>query len=442
MNYDDVHFNRALFLVKVKQWFRASMTMCLMGFYDMLWTFTIVGGIIKRYSYFMVPYIVAENPGIKPNDAITLSRKMMNGHKWECFKFEMSFLGWTILGMLTFSLSEIFYSNPYKIAAFTEYYAELRRLAKENQIPNADLLNDTYLFEVPEEAVLKQAYEDVLKMREETFEIQGEISKVRRFFAVVFGITFGNSEMERNFEAYQSRKIRSYYARKEQDGQSYPTRLSAIPEQQKRSWAGSLNCTRCYSVWSIVWIFFAMSFVGWIWEVSIHLVADGVFVNRGVLHGPWLPIYGMGSVLILVLLNKFRKNPALEFVMAIVLCGCVEYFTAFFLETTHGGTKWWDYSGYFLNLHGRICAEGLLVFGVGGMAIVYFLAPFLDGIFRRIPYKKLAITGAVLLFVFMADSIYSSKHPNVGKGITDYESGSVRNEKQVVLGYMPQEYIG
>lgn len=344
--------------------------------------------------------------------------------------------------MLTFSLSEIFYSNPYKIAAFTEYYAELRRLAKENQIPNADLLNDTYLFEVPEEAVLKQAYEDVLKMREETFEIQGEISKVRRFFAVVFGITFGNSEMERNFEAYQSRKIRSYYARKEQDGQSYPTRLSAIPEQQKRSWAGSLNCTRCYSIWSIVWIFFAMSFVGWIWEVSIHLVADGVFVNRGVLHGPWLPIYGMGSVLILVLLNKFRKNPALEFVMAIVLCGCVEYFTAFFLETTHGGTKWWDYSGYFLNLHGRICAEGLLVFGVGGMAIVYFLAPFLDGIFRRIPYKKLAITGAVLLFVFMADSIYSSKHPNVGKGITDYESGSVRNEKQVVLGYMPQEYIG
>lgn len=266
MNYDDVHINRALFLVKVKQWFRASMTMCLMGFYDMLWTFTIVGGIIKRYSYFMVPYIVAENPGIKPNDTITLSRKMMNGHKWECFKFEMSFLGWTILGMLTFSLSEIFYSNPYKIAAFTEYYAELRRLAKENQIPNADLLNDTYLFEVPEEAVLKQAYEDVLKMREETFEIQGEISKVRRFFAVVFG--------------------------------------------------------------------------------------------------------------------------------------------------------------------------------VGGMAIVYFLAPFLDGIFRRIPYKKLAITGAVLLFVFMADSIYSSKHPNVGKGITDYESESVRNEKQVVLGYMPQEYIG
>ena len=40
--------------------------------------------------------------------------------------------------------------------------------------------------------------------------------------------------------------------------------------------------------------------------------------------------------------------------------------------------KWWDYTGYFLNLHGRICAEGLLVFGVGGMAFVYVIAPLID----------------------------------------------------------------
>ena len=57
----------------------------------------------------------------------------------------------------------------------------------------------------------------------------------------------------------------------------------------------------------------------------------------------------------------------------VVLCGVVEYFTSYYLEVTQG-KKWWDYSGYFLNLNGRICAEGLLVFGVGGMAIVYALA--------------------------------------------------------------------
>ena len=43
---------------------------------------------------------------------------------------------------------------------------------------------------------------------------------------------------------------------------------------------------------------FIMSFAGWVWEVSLHFLTKGCFVNRGVLHGPWLPIYGAGSVLI------------------------------------------------------------------------------------------------------------------------------------------------
>ena len=57
--------------------------------YEFLWSLTVIGGIIKRYSYYMVPYIVAENPDISAKNAIRLSRKMMNGHKWECFVFEL-----------------------------------------------------------------------------------------------------------------------------------------------------------------------------------------------------------------------------------------------------------------------------------------------------------------------------------------------------------------
>ena len=62
-----------------------------------------------------------------------------------------------------------------------------------------------------------------------------------------------------------------------------------------------------------------MSVFGWLWEVGMHLVSYGEFVNRGALHGPWLPIYGTGAVLILTVLNRFRKNPALEFGATIVL---------------------------------------------------------------------------------------------------------------------------
>ena len=133
-------------------------------------------------------------------------------------------------------------------------------------------------------------------------------------------------------------------------------------------------------------------------------------------------VLSYGSVLMLLFLNRFRRNPALEFILIVVLCGSVEYFTSLVLEIVHGGTRWWDYTGYFLNLHGRICAEGLLVFGIGGMAIVYVLAPFLDGVFRRLPVKALMAAGLILTGIFAADQIYSSIHPNEGEGITSYEA--------------------
>ena len=75
-----------------------------------------------------------------------------------------------------------------------------------------------------------------------------------------------------------------------------------------------------------------MSVFGWLWEVGMHLVSYGEFVNRGALHGPWLPIYGTGAVLILTVLNRFRKNPALEFGATIVLCGFLEYMTSLVME--------------------------------------------------------------------------------------------------------------
>ena len=177
---------------------------------------------------------------------------------------------------------------------------------------------------------------------------------------------------------------------------------------------------------SLIMIFFMMSFVGWCWEVSLHLVEDGVFVNRGVLHGPWLPIYGVGSLLVLILLKRFREKPVLQFTLTVVVCGIVEYGTAWVLEMKYG-QKWWDYSGYFMNIDGRICAEGLLVFGLGGLAIVYLIAPLLDNLLKKVNRKALLLAAIMLISLFSFDQIYSVKHPNTGAGIS---SG---NTKQVAM---------
>jgi uncharacterized membrane protein len=95
--------------------------------------------------------------------------------------------------------------------------------------------------------------------------------------------------------------------------------------------------------------------------------------------------------------------------------------TSYYLEVTKG-MRWWDYTGYILNLNGRICAEGLIVFVVGGMAAVYVLVPMIDTALSRVNTKTLSIICMVLVITFAADMVYSHYVPNTGEGITDYKA--------------------
>jgi len=416
--YSDVPPRRFLFLHDACCWFRVACTMLYTWCLLLLWTLTVVGVFIKRYSYFLVPYITAENPKISPREAVTLSRRMMDGHKWECFVLELSFLGWSLLGVLTAGISEILYSNPYRSATLCEYYASLRAMAIQKQIPGFESLCDTYLFEKAEAAKLEEAYPAEIPS-EAPQTVLSRRSRISAFFADVFGIAATDSPAEQAWQRDEEAKLHARRVQDAQAGNAYPTRLSFLSERERRGiFRPELtHYIRHYSFLSLTLIFFSFSIVGWIWEVSLHLIFEGNFVNRGSLLGPWLPIYGSGAVLILVFLNRLRSKPLHEFAGIIALCGFVEYFTSAYLEKIHG-MRWWDYTGYMLNLNGRICAEGLLVFGIGGMGIVYLLAPRFDSLLRRVPRKLRVCLSILLLLLFAADLIYSASHPNTGVGIT------------------------
>ena len=101
--------------------------MLLRGLFLFLWTLLlIVPGIIKAYSYRMVPYILADDPTISGMDAITLSRRMMDGQKWNAFVLDLSFIGWFLLSAVTLGLVGIFYTNPYVYATHAELYQTLK----------------------------------------------------------------------------------------------------------------------------------------------------------------------------------------------------------------------------------------------------------------------------------------------------------------------------
>ncbi|MBD5521725.1 MAG: putative ABC transporter permease [Lachnospiraceae bacterium] len=166
-----------------------------------------------------------------------------------------------------------------------------------------------------------------------------------------------------------------------------------------------------------VLLFFLLSLFGWLWEVGIYLVREKHFVNRGILTGPWLPIYGAGALFLYLLLKRWKKNPLLVFVISLTICSALEYFSGFFLEKMWG-VKWWDYSGMLLNLDGRICLMSCLLFGVGGIFLIFFIVPIYTALYNKISERKRLIAAITLILIFVADAAYSADFPNVGSGIT------------------------
>lgn len=92
-----------------------------------LWSLLlIIPGIIKHYQYYLVSYILADDPEMPAMDALRMSREMMKGHKWSVFVLDLSFIGWNILGVLTCGILNIFYVTPYIEATGAELYRTLK----------------------------------------------------------------------------------------------------------------------------------------------------------------------------------------------------------------------------------------------------------------------------------------------------------------------------
>lgn len=166
-----------------------------------------------------------------------------------------------------------------------------------------------------------------------------------------------------------------------------------------------------------VLLFFVTAFAGWLWEVLLFFFTEHAFINRGVYEGPYLPIYGAGGLLLCMLLSRLKKRPFLVFSLSLSICTVLEYLTSYFLEH-RWGVRWWDYSGHFFNINGRVCLLGAVVFGLGGTALVCLFLPFYEKRFERItPVWRKAVC-LFLLLVFIIDGARCAMRPNTGVGIS------------------------
>ena len=117
-----------------KDYIHVAVTLFLSDLFISLWMcLLIVPGIVKMYSYRMVPYLLQDRPELSATETITLSREMMNGNKLDVFLYDLSFIGWAILSAITCGLVGVFWLNPYKANADAALYLSVKEMYEQKQ---------------------------------------------------------------------------------------------------------------------------------------------------------------------------------------------------------------------------------------------------------------------------------------------------------------------
>ena len=152
-------------------------------------------------------------------------------------------------------------------------------------------------------------------------------------------------------------------------------------------------------------LFLAGCIVGWVYKEIYCGIAEGILRNRGILYGPWLPIYGIGTLGIYAL-KPVKKHLVWLFLLSSAVAGIVGYIIGF--AGIHlFGLRLWDYRGLFWNIGGIICLRSVVSFGLLGLAFHYLLEPTADAVYRKAPGRAVHGVCLVTAALFLADCVLS-----------------------------------
>ena len=155
----------------------------------------------------------------------------------------------------------------------------------------------------------------------------------------------------------------------------------------------------------MVIIFALISFGGWVYETIYCSVVEGEFTKRGFLFGPTCPIYGIGAIAEWLVLGQI-SDPIIVFIIGAVLATVIEYSTGLFLERRFK-KKWWDYSMFKFNLHGRICPQASAVFGAFSVTSVFVLVPTMLDVLMIFSKHTVSVVAFIVVTLYFLDTAAS-----------------------------------
>ena len=167
------------------------------------------------------------------------------------------------------------------------------------------------------------------------------------------------------------------------------------------------------SFFNYVVYFFLYCVIGWLYEVFLEVVVyRWGFSNRGVLFGPWLPVYGFGALIFLFFIYPLIKNTKGKkrlLYLPLVFLGCMfsatllELITSYISEFISGSWPWQTYADYKINFQARIALSPSIRFGLGGVLFLYLLQPLFEKICNKLGNKKTKILSIIILIVLGLD---------------------------------------
>ncbi len=161
-----------------------------------------------------------------------------------------------------------------------------------------------------------------------------------------------------------------------------------------------------YQILIFFCLFIIVSFIGWIVEIISIFLETKKIINRGFLIGPYCPIYGLSTILMVFLLDYYKNNLFVLLIMSIIICTISEYLVSYFMEKAFKA-RWWDYSHMPFNINGRICLSNCILFGLGAVLLLKWIVPFLMFQLYNFPIIPFYYLTFILLILFITDTILS-----------------------------------
>ena len=142
-----------------------------------------------------------------------------------------------------------------------------------------------------------------------------------------------------------------------------------------------------FKVWRLMAYFVIYSFLGFILETTYGVLTKGVIESRqSFLYGPFCGIYGLGAVIMIVLLQYFKKNNYTIFFGGYIIGSGIEYFVSLIGEKILH-VKWWDYSSEPFNIGGRVCLFYSIAWGILAIYLITHINPLIDRLIDKIKSK-------------------------------------------------------